>query len=76
VDTLSQRRQQDIMVQTVEAGGDITLDQPRRAGPIIVDFPQRRMTAASAPEAMGMGAELRLEVGLQGQPEDFLQQLI
>src|SRR5262249_60118429 len=65
VDLLAEDRQQDVSVDVVEAPLDVALDEPLRTGPGVGYRGQRRMTAASWPEAVGRVGELRLVVGVQ-----------
>src|SRR6266487_4133468 len=64
------------MRERVETFGDVALDEPDGSHPVVVDFPQCRMTSSSWSEPMGMRAELRLKVGVKNEAHDFLQQFI
>ena len=64
------------MRQRVETFRDIALNEPHRSHPVVVDFPQCRVTSPFWSEPMGMGAKLRLKVGVENEAHDFLQQFI
>jgi hypothetical protein len=59
-----------------KAVGDVTLDEPHRSPPLVVDLQQGTMTPAAGAEPVGAVGELRLVVRLQDQAEHFLQQLV
>ena len=60
----------------IEAFGDVALYEPNGSYPVMVDFPQGRVTPPFWSEPMGMGAELRLKVGVENETHDFLHQFI
>src|SRR6266852_2282161 len=64
------------MVETAEAVGDVTFDEPRCSAPPRVDRLQGGVTATAGPEPVGVVGELRLVVRLQQQAQYFLQQLV
>src|SRR2546428_3077407 len=68
--------QQNLMVNTVIASGNIPFDKPGTPMPRMVKLRQRRVTTTVRTEAMGMSGKLRLIVSLQNEPDDLLQQLI
>ena len=65
VDLLAQDRQQDLMVQTVEACAMSPSMNQARALPRRGRLAQRGVAPAAGPEAVGVVGELRLVVGLQ-----------
>src|SRR5438876_9454889 len=76
LDGFSQDGEQQFMRKRVETFRDIALYEPNRSHPVVVDFPQCRVTSAFWSEPMGMGAKLRLKVGVENEAHDFLQQFI
>ena len=60
----------------IEAFGDVALYEPNGSYPVMVDFPQGRVTPPFWSEPMGMGAKLRLKVGVENEAHYFLQQFI
>src|SRR5882762_4260843 len=64
-DLLAQDRQQDRVVETVEACGDVPLDEPGRACPPSLDLLKGRVAPSAWPKPVRARGELRLEVGLQ-----------
>ena len=76
VDLLSQNRQQDLMVKSVETLADISFYEPGCASPRVVNFQQSSMTSVFWTKTMGMVRELRLVIGIQDRPNDLLEQLI
>src|SRR6266498_4121507 len=69
MDLLGQDRSGDRMVQGPETVGDVTLDEPHRPVPLVIDFLQGGMAPAAWAETVGAAGELRLVVRL-------LQQLV
>src|SRR6266511_4516170 len=76
MDVLRQNRQQDLVVDAVEAAGEVALDEPRRSTPCIRNLAQRCVATPIRSEAVGAVGELRLVVGLQDHPDDLLQQFV
>ena len=76
VDRFSEYRQQDPVVDVVEASFDVSLDEPFRTCPYVMDFGKGCLTAFVASEAVRVSAELGLEVCFQDGSHDFLQQFI
>src|SRR6266851_35562 len=76
VDLLAEDRQHDRVVQTVEAGGDVSLHEPGSTRPRPLDLLKGRVAPSAWPKPVRARGELRLEVGLQDQADDFLQQLV
>ena len=64
LDGFSQDGEQQFMGKRVETFRDIALDEPNTSHPVVVDFPQCRVTSPFWSEPMGMGAKLRLKVGV------------
>src|SRR5437016_5013677 len=64
------------MGERVKTFGDVALDEPDASHPVVVDFPQCRMTSPFWPEPMGMGAKLRLKIGVENEAYYFLQEFI
>ena len=75
-DLLRQYPEQDIVVNTAEAVGDVSLDEPHGPGPGLLDFPQRGMAAAPFPEPVRPAGKLRLVIRLQQEPHHLADQLI
>jgi len=75
-DLLAEDRQQDPVVDVVEAPFDISLDEPLRALPGPGDVLQCGVTSQAGSKSVGVDAELRLEVGLQDGAHHLLQQLV
>jgi hypothetical protein len=48
------------------------LDEPDAAYPVLIDFSQGPMTPPFWSEPMGVGAELRLQIGIQEQADNLL----
>ncbi len=64
------------MIASVEAGFDVSFDEPARAVPGLLDDTQCCVTASLGTEPVGMIAELLLVVGFQELPDDLLKKLI
>src|SRR5260370_2339209 len=64
------------MRKRVETFRDVTLYEPDGSHPVVVDFPQCCVTSTFWSEPMGMGAKLRLKIGVENEAHDFLQQFI
>ena len=73
VETLAEDRQQDWMVQAVEAPRDIARDEPFHPFPAIGDLSQGGVTAPARAEAMRVWTELRFVIRLQNEAVHFLQ---
>src|SRR5262250_3026882 len=67
-DLLRQYPQKDIVAETAEAVGDVSLDKPHGPGPGPLYFPQRGMTAPPFPETMRPARKQRLVIRLQQEP--------
>ncbi len=76
VDLLAEDRQHDRVVQTVEAGGDVSLHEPGSTRPRPLDLLKGRVAPSAWPKPVRARGELRLEVRLQDQADDFLQQSV
>lgn len=76
VEPLAEDRQQDRVVDVIEASFDISFDEPFRTLPTIVDGLQGGPAAAIRSEAVRGRAELRLAVCFQDGTHDFLQQFV
>jgi site-specific DNA recombinase len=75
-DLLRQYPEEDIVAETAEAVGDVSLDEPHGPGPGLLDFPQRGMTAAPFPETVRPVRELRLVIHLQQEAHYLAGELI
>jgi hypothetical protein len=75
-DLLRQNPEKDIVAETAEAVGDVSLDKPHGPGPGLLYFPQRGMTAPPFPETMRPARKLRLEIRLQQEPHHLAGELI
>jgi hypothetical protein len=64
------------MVERVEALSDISLHHPLCAYPPVVDLRERGMAPSRLSKSVGTGTELRLVVGAEDQPQNFLQQFV
>src|SRR5664279_1330610 len=77
VDLLRQDPDHNIMIQSPEAIGDITLDEPRGPGPESLYLPQRGVAASLGSESVRVVGERRLVVRLQEQadhlPDEFVR---
>jgi hypothetical protein len=76
VDLLRQNSDHDLVVQRSETVGDIPLDEPRRARPIVGHLPQRGVAAPAGPISVRVEGELRLVVRLQQQAYHLTDQLV
>jgi hypothetical protein len=75
-DLLPQNRQQDPVVETVEALRDITLDEPDNAFPRPPNLRQGGMAPASRAKPMAMVAQLRFIIRFQDTTDHFLEQFV
>jgi hypothetical protein len=75
-DFLRQYPEKDIVAETAEAAGDVSLDKPHGPGPCLLDFPERGMTAAPFPETVRPVRELRFVIRLQQEADHFPGELI
>src|SRR6266700_4780437 len=62
VDVLRQRGKQQIMVQAVKAGGDISLDEPGGPKPAAINFLEGTVASSCRSKAMGAVTELRFVI--------------
>ena len=76
MELLAEHRQQDIVVDVVEAPFDVSLDEPAGSRPGSCHLAQGGVTTPVGPKAVGMVGKLRLVVGFQNHPDDLLQQLV
>src|SRR3954464_830483 len=76
VNLLGQDRYHDRVVERAETVGDVTLDEPHRPVPLVIDLPQCCVTTPARAETMGAIGELGLVVRLQHQADHFLHQLV
>jgi len=65
VDVLSQCVEHDLTIKSVEAPGDITLDEPGGPGPGHRHLSQSGVATSARTKAVRMVRELRLEIRLQ-----------
>src|SRR5262249_8162618 len=63
------------MIQTLEALGDVALDEPLCSSMRRLKLLQSRMTSSSRSESLGQVTELGFVVCLQQQSDDFLEEL-
>src|SRR5262245_29009764 len=75
-DLLRQYPEEDIVAETAEAVGDVSLGKPHGPGPGLLYFPQRGMTASPFPETVRPARELRLVIRLQQEPHYLAGELI
>ena len=75
-DLLRQYPEKNIVAETAEAVGDVSLDKPHGPGPGLLDLPQRGMTAPPFPETMRPARKLRLVIRLQQEPHYFAGELV
>src|SRR5262249_57734529 len=76
VHLFAQYLQQHLVVEAVEALGNIPFNEPDRPGPGLVDVAQGGVASASWPESMGAVGKLRLLVTLHKEAHEFFQQVI
>ena len=65
MDLLRKDREQELMIQTAEAVGDVPLYEPSRSFPRLPDLRKRGVAASAWSKIMGSVAELRLIVRLK-----------
>src|SRR3984893_13701804 len=75
-DLLRQYPEKDIVAETAEAVGDVSLDKPHGPGPGLLYFPQRGMTAPPFPEAMRPARERRLVIRFQQEAHYLADELV
>ena len=73
VDLFSQDCQHDLMVEPVKTLSYVSLHQPFRARPCVLDFAECRVASALWPKPMGTRAELRLVICLKDLPDGLLK---
>ena len=76
VDVFAEDREHDLVVETPETIGEVTLDEPGCPGPVGRHFGQRRVAAPAGTETVGTGGEPRLVARLQQQPHYLADELV
>lgn len=72
----SQRCDEQVVRESLEAFGDIPFNEPDAATPFLLDFLQSRVTSSSWLKSVRMGAESGFKVGFQNEPDDLRQQFV
>ena len=76
VQLFTQDAEQDLMVNGVEIGGQIALDEPARPLPRRLDGLERSTASAVGTETVRQWAELRFVIGFEDGANDFLEEFV